>query len=292
MDIQTLYQKIKEKIQSVKWIEIISIAVFGSIARHEDNVNSDLDLLIVANGIPQKRIHRINDIVDIKRILDLDLPVDILLVSKEECEANFKNHNPLYLDISEDAKIIYDTGFLNSLMNETRVYIDLNHIQRGANSWSFPVKDRIVTPLSRITNREWAIIWLQDAKRDLMAASYLLDIYLYEKSVYHSQQTVEKAIKAILAVWGEFDKTHFVASSLRRECNKRELDDWKEKLINIANFGDRTEPHVSLSRYPSATEGTLWIPAEEYDVDDAKEYRDGAEFVIKTSEEFIEWWFK
>ena len=147
MDIQAIYQRIKEKAQSVEWIEIISIAVFGSVARQEDNANFDLDLLIVANGIPQKKIHRITDIVNIKRILDLDLPVDILLVSKEECEANFRNRNPLYLNIAFDAKIIYDTGFLIRLTEETREYIGLNHIRRGVNSWSFPVKDRIATLL-------------------------------------------------------------------------------------------------------------------------------------------------
>ena len=291
-DIRCICQEIKEKTQNIKWIEVISIAIFGSVARQENNTNSDLDLLVIADGIPQKKIHRINDIVNIKRTLDLAFPVDILLVSKEECEANFRNHNPLYLDIAIDAKIACDTGFLSSLMEETRQYIDLNHIRRGVNSWSFPVKDRIATPLSSITNREWAIIWLQDAKRDLMAASHLLDISLYEKSVYHSQQAVEKAIKAILAVWGEFNKTHFVANTLRRECNKQKLDEWKEMLLDIANVGDRTEPHVSLSRYPSVTKTTLWIPSEEYDVDSAREYLNGAEFVIKTSEEFIEWWFR
>ena len=220
------------------------------------------------------------------------MPLDILLVSKDECQLNFRNHNPLYLDIAFDAEIIYDTGFLENLIKEIREYVDSNHIRRGVDSWTFPVEERKVTNLSGISNKEWALVWLSDGKRDLLAASHLLEATLFEKFVYHCQQAVEKGTKAILAAWGEFRKKHFVADVLREECKKRELGEWEEKLIAIADIGDKTEPQVSLSRYPGLTNDTLWLPYEEYDADIAKEYLKSAEFVIKTSEEFIEWWFR
>ena len=118
---QSISRQIREKIKNLSGIKIISIAIFGSVARHEDSADSDIDLLVVAEGIAKKRIQRIPDMIRIERELDPKSPVDVLLVSKEECQSNFRNHNPLYLDIAFDAEIIYDdTGFLEKLMEETR----------------------------------------------------------------------------------------------------------------------------------------------------------------------------
>ncbi len=291
-DIRSISHEIREKAPNIDGIEIVSIAIFGSTARREEHADSDIDILVVAEGIAKKRIQRIPDIVKIKRELNLGLPVDILLVSKDECQLNFRNHNPLYLDIALDAEIIYDTSFLANLIKETREYIGSNNIRRGVDSWTFPVEERKATNLSGISNKEWALVWLADGKRDLLAASHLLEATLFEKSVYHCQQAVEKGTKAILAAWGEFRKKHFVADVLREECKKRELGEWEKKLIEIADVGDKTEPQVSLSRYPGLTNDTLWLPYEEYDANITKEYINSAEFVIKTSEEFIKWWFR
>ena len=145
---QSISHEIREKIGSLKEIKIVSLAIFGSVARHEDSVDSDIDLLVVAERIPRKRIDRTPDMIRIERELDLESPVDVLLVSKDECQSNFRNHNLLYLDIAFDAEIIYDdTDFLKNLMEETRKYVDLHNIQRGVSFWSFPVKDRTITEL-------------------------------------------------------------------------------------------------------------------------------------------------
>lgn len=145
-NIQSISHQIREKIRDLSDINIVSIAIFGSTARQESSANSDIDLLVVAEDIARKRIQRIPDMVKIERELDLESPVDILLVSKDECQSNFRNHNPLYLDIAFDAEIIYDdTGFLENLMEEIRKYVDSHNIRRGISSWSFPAKDRTVT---------------------------------------------------------------------------------------------------------------------------------------------------
>lgn len=96
--VQSISRQIKERLGNLSGIEIISLAIFGSAARHESNAESDTDLLMVAEGIPRKRIQRIPDMVKIERKLDLESPLDILPVSKDECRSNFRNHNPLYLD--------------------------------------------------------------------------------------------------------------------------------------------------------------------------------------------------
>jgi len=145
---QNIAQQIRENVSKLSGIEIVSLAIFGSTARRENDADSDVDLLAVAEEIAEKRIQRIPDIVRIKRQLDLGIPLDILLVSKYECQSNFRNHNPLYLDITLDAEIIYDNNeFLKNLIEETRGYIDENNIHRDGDSWSFPVKQRTATVL-------------------------------------------------------------------------------------------------------------------------------------------------
>ncbi len=285
-------ENIRHKIKAIKGIDIISMAIFGSSARNGEYTGSDIDLLVVADNISDDLIQRVPDVVRIKRTLNLGLPLDILLVSKEECQTNFRNHNPLYFDIAIDGKIIYDAGFLEALIREAKEYISSKGIRHGDGSWSFPVEDRAITYLSEVSNKEWALSWLADGKRDLLAALHLMNAALYEKSVYHCQQAVEKATKAILAAWGEFKSSHFVAETLRSECENHQLDEWKEKLLKIADIGDSTEPQVSLSRYPRLVNDAIWRPYEKYSEDMAKEHIKNARFVVETSGEFIEWWFR
>ncbi len=107
-----------------KWgFRVIGIALFGSFVRGKKDFR-DIDILIVLEKINKNRIERIKDIVEIKRALDF--PADILLISKEECIDNFKNHNPLFLDIATEGEIIYDRGFLEELINETKLDIKEN----------------------------------------------------------------------------------------------------------------------------------------------------------------------
>ena len=69
------------------------------------------------------------------------LPVDILLLTRREVASNFTNHNPLFLDIAEDGRIIIDTErFFEGLMAETREYIKQRGIQRIDGGWLFPVE--------------------------------------------------------------------------------------------------------------------------------------------------------
>ena len=144
----TVVQEIRGKLGKLSGLELVSLAIFGSTARQENDADSDIDLLIVAEGIAEKRVQRIPDIVRIKRQFDLRVPLDILLISKEECQSNFRNHNPLYLDIVLDAEIIYDdSNFLKNLIEETREYINKHNISREGDCWSFPVKERVATVL-------------------------------------------------------------------------------------------------------------------------------------------------
>ena len=135
-----------------KWGDkVVSIVVYGSYARGEKY--NDVDVLIVIEE-EKSRLKRIEDIASLKRMVDF--PLDVNLVSRKECIENFKNHNPLFLDIAVEGRILYDTGLMEELVRGTREYIRARKIKKIGTSWIFPVKERVESPLSSITNKEWA----------------------------------------------------------------------------------------------------------------------------------------
>lgn len=283
-------QKIINEIRSKAldyWKNVQGIVLFGSCVR--SNKYNDIDLLIVLDEINKNRIERVTEIVNFKRGLDIKKSLDITLVSFEECRDNFREHNPLYLDIAIEGKIIYNMGVVRHLMDETKDYIKNHNIIRNGTTWIFPFKKPLAS-LSRVTNRDWAEAWLEDAKRDLSSAKFLYDKKLFEKVIYHSQQCVEKSVKAILICFGAFEKSHYVSRTLREEMSKRNIEDTRiNELITIA---ENLEPHISLSRYPGISHDDIWLPSKEYNGKSAKDSINNAGKAIKISRKFIEDWFK
>ena len=95
-DIQSISHETKEKAQNICGIKIVSIAIFGSTARRENHADSDVDLLVIAEGIAKKRIQRIPDIVKIKRELNLGFPLDILSILQDKTVAREVNLHALH----------------------------------------------------------------------------------------------------------------------------------------------------------------------------------------------------
>ncbi len=78
------------------------------------------------------------------------LPLDILLPTPAEVDSNFRNHNPLFLDIAEDGILILDKDdFLRGLISETREYIRQKGIERFGDGWIFPVRKVVSTHVNR-----------------------------------------------------------------------------------------------------------------------------------------------
>ena len=95
---------------------LVSVAVFGSVARRTQREDSDIDVLIVARALPRGRTARVEEFLPVERELqewlapprpDL-MPVALSPVFKtpEEVEAG----SPLFLDMVEDARILHDEG--------------------------------------------------------------------------------------------------------------------------------------------------------------------------------------
>src|SRR3989304_4116692 len=151
MNTDQLIKYIRKNLQEKKGIlpmNIKATVLFGSWAKGIATPDSDVDLLILAEGINPKWHRRGAEIAKIKRCLP-ELSLDVLLHTKEEVISNFMNHNPLFLDVAEDGIIILDDGeFLHNLILQTRDYVRQRAIKRYGDGWIFPVEKGIPEFLS------------------------------------------------------------------------------------------------------------------------------------------------
>jgi HEPN domain-containing protein len=223
----------------------------------------------------------------------LEHPLDILLLTSKECISNFRNHNPLFLDIAWEGTILFDeNNFLETLLDETRSYISEKNIKKLSDGWLFPVPERTPAFLSNVSNKDFAIAMMNDGARDFTIGVNIMEDGFYDKAVYHFQQSAEKAVKAVLICFGIFRKTHFVGEILLKELESRIIDlGWKEKLVLISKVSSEVEPEVTWSRYPGIDNDVLWIPSEEYTLADTLSIKSKCETVMKTAQDFLSWWF-
>ena len=92
---------------------LLSLVLFGSVARGQARPTSDIDLVVVAEGLPRRLADRRRPLLDswarVRAARALP-PIEWNLVVKSPVEAQF--HSPLYLDIVEDGILIVDRGGL------------------------------------------------------------------------------------------------------------------------------------------------------------------------------------
>lgn len=271
---------------------LVGGVVFGSRVSGEATHSSDLDMLVVAEGIPARLHRRGQEIRAIKRSLP-PLPIDLLLQTRQEVISNFNNHNPLFLDIAEEGQIIFDTqNFLEDLVVATRAYIKQRGIQRTQGGWVFPIRAGALSFLSKVSNRDFSLAMLEEGQRDFIIAKRLSSDEFFDKAVYHFQQAVEKSVKSVLIAVGVFEKTHFVGEILREHINKGTIPEkWKAEVLEIAEISSGIEPDVSLSRYPGIIEDNLWLPSKEYEKEDAVAAENKAGKAVSMAKRFTDDWF-
>ena len=94
---------------------LVSVVLYGSVARGDYTNTSDIDLLIVAEGLPESRRERNRILVDIeerefshvlRKLHRQGIYMDFSTKIKTPEEA--QRFTPFYLDLTEDAVILYD----------------------------------------------------------------------------------------------------------------------------------------------------------------------------------------
>jgi len=114
--------------------------------------------------------------------------------------------------------------------------------------------------------------WLNKAERDIEAGEILLERGIYDYSLFHAQQAIEKFLKAFLTYHNmPFGKTHNV-KKLVRLC--MEIDEEFE-YVNEAGAGELYPKSIEV-RYPTSYEPKEEEAREAIDI--AKKVR---EFVLR-----------
>ena len=110
---------------------LVSVVLFGSVARGEVTPLSDIDLLVIAQDLPTGRLARQDRLKEADDVLESKLEglrkdgvlTDLCPILKTPEEA--KHLTPLYLDLVEDAVILYDReGFFSAILAHLRRSLD------------------------------------------------------------------------------------------------------------------------------------------------------------------------
>jgi predicted nucleotidyltransferase len=123
----TLIEKLLKLLKERFGDDLISIAIYGSIARGDNRNDSDIDLLIIAKNLPSSITERIKIFDSIENLLEEDINelyskgyyVFFSPIMKTPEEA--KRFSPIYMDMTEDAIIIYDKdNFFSNILDRVK----------------------------------------------------------------------------------------------------------------------------------------------------------------------------
>jgi len=124
---KTLIGRLIEALKRKYGDKFISLVVFGSVARGEARKDSDIDLLLVIDSIPKRRLERQKEFMEVEKevegylneLFDEGYFIDFSPIIKTPEEA--MRLSPLYLDMVEDAIIAYDKDdFFMKILEKVR----------------------------------------------------------------------------------------------------------------------------------------------------------------------------
>ncbi len=120
-------RRLLEELLKVFGEKLVSVVVYGSVARGEARRDSDIDVLIVIEDLPRSRFERLSMYMKaeerlddlLNKLLDEGYAVTISPILKTREEA--MRVSPIYLDMVEDAIIVYDKeGFFEGILRRLR----------------------------------------------------------------------------------------------------------------------------------------------------------------------------
>ena len=128
---------------------LVACAVFGSVGRETQREGSDIDLLLVVRDLPSGRMKRVDEFLPVEERLQPLLDacaregaapmLSPVFKTPEEVERG----SPLFLDMVEDARILYDDGgFFAARLERLRCRLrelGARRIRRG-NAWHWVLK--------------------------------------------------------------------------------------------------------------------------------------------------------
>lgn len=141
--VKQLYKKAKNFYKN----KLVSFVVFGSVARGTTNPYSDIDLLIVSEGLPRGRTKRILDFIKnvekplrekLKDLRKSNYFIEISPIIRKPEEIKLGGF--IYLDMIEDAIILHDRDnffktYLEELKKKLKEYGAKKAYKKGGYYW-------------------------------------------------------------------------------------------------------------------------------------------------------------
>lgn len=129
--------------------DLVSVVLFGSVARGEARPDSDIDLIVVVNDLPPARFARKERLEPVRARLEPAIQeaqgqgvwtgwTEVILTPEEAAQAR-----PLYLDLTREAVLLHDpSGFFRQILEALRARLqELGaHYVRSAEGWYWDLK--------------------------------------------------------------------------------------------------------------------------------------------------------
>lgn len=144
-----LTQRIAAAAQKIYGERLVSVVLYGSVARGTMRHDSDIDLLIVARDLPAGRLNRVREFEAVEEAVEehvkraagqgIQTSLSPVLKTPEEVLAG----SPLFLDMVEDARVLYDRqGFFAQRLARLRDRLSelgAKRVWKG-NAWYWDLK--------------------------------------------------------------------------------------------------------------------------------------------------------
>ena len=146
---ESILQILCDKALCVYGDRLVSAVAFGSVGRVTMRPDSDIDMLFVLERLPKGRLKRMAEFQVLERMMDPVLQearaqgVRTMLSPVLKTPEEVRLGSPLFLDMVEDARILYDRdGFFRQQMDLLRqrlAHLGARRIWKG-NAWYWDLK--------------------------------------------------------------------------------------------------------------------------------------------------------
>lgn len=120
-------ERYSESVQALLGSALVSVVLYGSVARGEAGVTSDIDLLVVCDGLAEGRFARLRLLEPAEHAVEpmlgdlraRGIHSRVAVIARTPAEA--QHIIPLYLDMVEDATLLHDpSGFFAAVLARLR----------------------------------------------------------------------------------------------------------------------------------------------------------------------------
>lgn len=149
IDHKQILKKFKQKLLARYKDELISLVLFGSVARGTAKKESDIDMLIILKDAPDSYYERLKPVVDIELEMRKDVegmpPIfSSMILSLDEAKQN----RNIFLDMIDHSVILYDTNdFFKNRLSELKKRLDQlgsKKVLLDGDTWYWNLKPDIV----------------------------------------------------------------------------------------------------------------------------------------------------